>query len=517
MAYNMYNSNRKTITVTPVSSSQKRKYVYQTELELIDLDKEKHSDIMRGKGFIIEKRQDIKKDLRSDKSIFSPFFGPTLNDQDAYSNRYRCRCNHLNGAANKGQICEYCHYPVIYVSDDFEKFGWICIDDQYALIHPILFKQLNVFIGPKDFDAIINNDDKVDVDGKIIEVKPTKSNPFVGFGLIEFRNHFDEIMEFYKNKFAKKPEKMEYYEHIMKYKHLVFTHSIPVYTTQLRPYNLDGSQFNFDGNNSIYNILAAQASRVNRNQLVMRRRGRPSKQILYRMQSKMMEVYADLEKQLSHKKGLIRSTIGGRYNFCGRSVIVPMTDLEIDQVILPYATMVELLEFRIVNILSKTMPPHKAYEEWFMATIKPSQKIYDIMMSIVKSEYVGVLINRNPSIWSLSILQMQVVGIHMYSYAMSLPLEILDGLNADFDGDTLNTMYIINMEFLEACKKGFNPRYVGQISRNTGLFEINVSLQVNSLICLNSFVQLAFDEYTEEDFAAIEECINLEPSEYKVY
>lgn len=504
---------RTTLSVTPVSSNPKTKqqYRYETSLEIIDLDKEREADLMRGKGMIIEKRQDIKKDLKSDKSIFSSFFGPTLSDQDAYSNRYRCKCNHLNGRLHYGQICEYCHTPVDYMGDDFEKFGWICIDEKYCLIHPNLFKSISAFIGAKEFDAIIDNDDKIDVDGKPIEVKPSKSSPFVGIGILAFRDRFDEIMEFYKNKHAKKPEKMEYYDHIMKHKDLVFTHSIPVYTTQLRPFNLDDSQFNFDGNNSLYNILAAQATRVNRNQLVSRRTGKPAKQILYRMQSKWMDIYADLEKQLSHKKGLVRSTIGGRYNFCARSVIVPNSDLEIDQVILPYATMVELLEFRIVNILSKTMPRHIAYQKWFMATINPSKEIYDIMMNIVNSEYVGVLINRNPSIWSLSVLQMQVVGIHFDSYAMSLPLEILSGLNADFDGDTLNCMYIINQEFLKACMEVFNPRYVGQISRNTGLFETNVSLQTNNLICLNSFVNLSMDSYTEDDLNDIQSCLDLEP------
>lgn len=504
---------KKILSVTPVSSNPttRKKYVYQTSLEIIDLDKEREYDLMRGKGMIVEKRQDIKKDLKSDKSIFSSFFGPTLNDHDAFANRYRCKCNHLNGKLHQGEVCIYCHTPVQFMSDDFEKFGWICIDEKYGLIHPNLFKALSAFIGAKEFDSIIDNDDKIDVDGKPIENKVSKTSPFVGIGILEFRDRFDEIMEFYRNKHAKKPEKIEYYDHIMKNKDKVFCHSIPVYTTQLRPFNLDDSQFNFDGNNSLYNILAAQATRVNRNQLVSRCKGKPSKQILYRMQTKWMEIYADLEKQLSHKKGLVRSTIGGRYNFCARSVIVPKSELEIDQVILPYSSMVELLEFRIVNILSKTMPMHLAYQKWFMATIYPSREIYDIMMKIVQSEYVGVLINRNPSIWSLSVLQMQVVGIHFDSHAMSLPLEILSGLNADFDGDTLNCMYIINMEFLEACRKVFNPRYVGQISRNTGLFETNVSLQTNNLICLNSFVNLAMDSYTDEDLDDIQSCLDLEP------
>lgn len=481
-------------------------YVYQTYYEIIDLDKERYHDIMRGKGLIIEKRQDIKKDLKSDKSIYSSFFGPGLNDINPFANHYRCKCGHYEGKVYQDRVCEFCKQPVKFCGDDFEKFGWICIDDKYCLIHPNLYKALSSFIGSKEFESILDNDDKMDINGKIIEPTVSKNSPFAGIGMLEFCDRFDEIMEFYKNKNAKKPEKLEFYEHIMANKDKVFTHSIPVYTTQLRPYNLDESQLNFDGNNAHFNILAAQALRVNKNQLISRRKGKPAKQILFRMQQKWMEIYDDVEKQLAHKKGFVRSVMGGRYNYCSRAVIVPDNSLQIDEVILPYSAMVIMLEQRIVSILAKTMPMHIAYMKWHAATINPDREIYDLLMKIIKSEYVGILLNRNPSIHSQSIVQMRVTGMHFDSYAMSLPLQILDGMNADFDGDTLNVMYIINKDFLYACMRVFNPRYAGQISRNTGMFEINVSLQVNNLICLNSFVRLSYDDYTPEELAMIKDC-----------
>lgn len=486
----------------PVSDT----YDYQVRLKRVNLDKEREHSLMTGKGMIISKKQNIKKDLKSEKSIFAPtFFGPTMNDANAFANRTRCKCGHYKGVIWKGYVCEYCKDEVKYYGDDFEKFGWICLDEQYCLIHPNLYKALASFIG-KDFEAMLDTDDKLDENGMIIEQKPSKSSPFVGIGILDFRDRFDEIMEFYRNKNKSKPEKLEYFNDIMEWRQCVFTHSIPVFTTQLRPFSIDDTQFSFDGNNSRYNILAAQAERVNKNALVRRLKGKPVKQILFRMQQKWMEIYEDLEKQLAHKKGFVRSAIGGRYNFCSRSVIVPDSKLEIDEVILPYKTMVVLFEQRIINILSKTMPVSQAYMKWFYATIEPDREIYDLMMDIVRSEYVGIFLNRNPSIWSLSILQMRVVGIHFQSHGTSLPLEILSGLNADFDGDTLNYMYIINDELLRAAMQVFNPKYTGQISRCTGLFETNVSHQTNTMICLNSFVRLAYDDYTEADFAAIEDC-----------
>ena len=50
-------------------------------------------------------------------------------------------------------------------------------------------------------------------------------------------------MEFYINK---KKSKMDYYEDIMHHRRSVFTHSIPVFTTLLRPYELDTKSFYYE-------------------------------------------------------------------------------------------------------------------------------------------------------------------------------------------------------------------------------------------------------------------------------
>lgn len=466
-------------------------YDYQVRLERLNLDKEREKDINTNNGFIITKRQNIKKDLKSEDSIFSSKFGKTLQDANPFENRYTCKCQHYQGKLYNGIICEYCHTPVKYVSDNFEYFGWICIKDPYVLIHPNLFKSLQCLIGPKDLNLIIDCDDKIDEDGHTIHREPSKDNPFVGLGILGLRDHIDEILEFYKNK---KPAKIDYYLDIKNDQDKLFTHSIPVYTTQLRPYSIDENNFSFEGNNAIYNILASQASRVNRDNLFMRRKDKPEKQILYAMQVNFNEIYADMEKVLSSKKGYTRSLIGGRFNFCSRVVIVPDPSLEIDELGLPYATMIEIFQQRIVNILSKTYIPSEAYKIWNAARNKFDINIARLIESILESEYVGGFFGRNPSIASESIRQMRVVKLN-YDYACSVPLQILKGFGADFDGDTLNFTWINNASVLEQAKKIFNPRYAGQISRNDGMFNSNVSHQTDTMICLNSFAFLSRDSY----------------------
>ena len=76
----------------------------------------------------------------------------------------------------------------------------------------------------------------------------------------------------------------------------------------------------------------------------MRRKDKPEKQILYAMQCNYNDIYADMEKVLASKKGYTRSLIGGRFNFCSRVVIVPDPELNIDELGVPYATMIELFQ-----------------------------------------------------------------------------------------------------------------------------------------------------------------------------
>lgn len=482
-------------------------YEYEVRLERINLDKEREHDIATNNGFFITKRQNIKKDLKSDDSIFSSRYGKTLQDVNPFENRYKCKCGHYQGKIYNGIVCEYCHQPVKYVADNFEYFGWICIKDPYVLIHPNMYKSLQCLIGPKDLNLIIDCDDKIDEDGHVIHQEPSKDNPFIGLGILGLRDHIYEVLEFYKNK---KPSKLEYYEDIMKDIDKLFTHSIPVYTTQLRPYSIDDNNFSFEGTNAIYNILASQASRVNKDNLFMRRKDKPEKQILYAMQMNFNEIYTEMEKVLASKKGYTRSLIGGRFNFCSRVVIIPDPKLNIDEIRLPYASLIEIFSQRIINILSKTYLPSEAYKIWDSARNEYNENINQLMQSILDSEYVGVFFGRNPSIASESIRQMRVVGINK-SYACSVPLQILNGFEADFDGDTLNATWIINKELLKSAMRVFNPRYAGQISRNDGMFNSNVAHQSDTMICLNSFAFLGREAYTQNQIDNIRKAIASHP------
>lgn len=411
-------------------------YEYETTLERINFDDEREIDLLTNNGFIVSDSNGIKRDLKDPNSIFSPNFGQTLKDLNLFANVYRCDCGKTWYKINENTKCKYCGSKVRRVDSNFEYTGWIVLKDPYVVIHPGLYKSIEFIIGKDVLLNILNVEKPKDQDGHEMKVEPPSDEPFYNIGMLEFKDRFDEILQYYSNK---KKTKIEYYEDIVKHRRSVFTHSIPVFTTLLRPFELDATSFYYEDTNAIYTMINKSKTEINNDTLKMNRKSKPKLQNLYDMQLKVNELYNSIEAILSGKKGALRTLIGGRYNFTSRNVIVGDPKLRIDQVSLPYAALIELLQQPIINILHKSysMSYSDAYDFWYKACIIENNTIKDIIMSLINNHKSGhglpILINRNPSINLGSILQMHCVKMTS-GYTMGIPLQVLRPLAADFDG-----------------------------------------------------------------------------------
>lgn len=94
------------------------------------------------------------------------------------------------------------------------------------------------------------------------------------------------------------------------------------------------------------------------------------------------------------------------------------------------------------------------------------------------------------------------VGFTM-TYTMAVPLQPLPLLGADFDGDVLNILLIINETFFRVAYEIFNPRNAFYISRNDGYYNMAVSMQRDTLINANTLVGLGRNGYTAEELNAL--------------
>ena len=297
------------------------KFDYTTELVRINLDKERANDIRNGKGFIIDQPKSIKKDIKLQGGIFSNRYGSTLSDDDSFVDRYRCDCGLTRGSINHGEICPSCGTMVKYKDDNMSIFGWIVLK-KYHIIHPNLYRSLEAFIGVQRMNRIIEADIQVDSNGIEYRNPPDpkkKDEYFKGIGLPEFYERFDEIMDYY---LALYPHKKEYYDDIMRHRDIVFTQSIPVFTTLLRPTKLDNAgSLKYEKTNENYNMLAHLVAQVNKDKLKPDRQKKNKYEMLYDIQVQFNDLYTELKEILEGKKGDLRSSIGGRLTILSSRII----------------------------------------------------------------------------------------------------------------------------------------------------------------------------------------------------
>lgn len=308
-------------------------YDYLSMLEIIDMDAEAKKDIETGEGFLISAPANtIKKDIKNINGIYSTRFGQKFGDVSPFANRYSCACGETTGRVNNGIECQECHTIVKYVDDNFHLFGWIILKDQYHIIHPKFFDTLNIIMGESQFNIerkrmkvgkdkkkieknyrlknIINYSPEIDQDGTPHECEFKPDNePFYGIGMMEFYERFDEIIAYYEKLY---PKKKEYFDEIKANRDKVFIHSIPVFTTHLRPMDIRGGELVFDPVNGYYNMINKHAHNINKDTRRMDRNITVKNSELYKLQMKYMELCEEILNTLSTKHGILRNLISGK-------------------------------------------------------------------------------------------------------------------------------------------------------------------------------------------------------------
>lgn len=451
-------------------------YEYETGIEVIDLDVERENDINEGNGFIISSPKSTnKKDLKNPDGIYSPKFGQKLGDMNPYADRYSCECGHTHSRIKNNIECPICKTKCKYVDDNFKMFGWCVLKDKYHIIHPKWYDSLNYIFGQSPYNIerkrikgtklqnILNYSPEVDQDGYESECtfKPD-GEPFYGIGMQAFYERFDEILDYY---IKKNPKKIEYYDEIQDHRYackcrhlmfkknlgkvcpdcgstvqfvdrdIIFTHSVPVFTTHLRPTNVtsDGYMY-YEPTNGMYNMINKHIHSINKDRRRLDQNYKQKNAELFKVQMKFMELSDEIIKTLQGKKGQLRSLMSGRYNFSSRSVIRQNADLRVDQVLLPYVALCVMLEPRIKNILirSYNIPPHEAHDIWERACGTKDDRVAAIITNIINSypEGLPVIINRNPTLAYGSILQCFCIGF-TDTLTMSISLQVLKSLAAD--------------------------------------------------------------------------------------
>jgi DNA-directed RNA polymerase beta' subunit len=420
------------------------------EVKLVKLnwDDECRKDFLCGRAIDI-KEQPFTKEEKNLHGSHSPIFNLDWEDENAFEDRYRCQCKKRKGRIYDGELCPECNTEIKFRDVDLKTYGWIRIK-RFKVIQPAFYRLLSSFIGEAVLNDIITFTKDVTRDGQLKD-KPNK-NPYNGIGMVDFYERFNEIMLYFRDK---KKDKIDKYEEIMNERHSVFTSAIPIYSSVLRPVSFKGESLFFNPVDKRCNYILSLVILLNKkvagddlSNYKKKRQRMDMPTTLYKIQKKLQELYDTIFVEVNQKDGHIKSDIlGGRLNFSARCVIIPCPYLKADEIRLGYLAFLELFKYEIMAHICKMndITITEAYEIWFKAATNFSSKVYEIMKYLIKKKKTRWLINRNPSINYGSILCMKIkeVKADKDDYTMSIPIQVLKVLNADFDGKILPTMSVM--------------------------------------------------------------------------
>ncbi len=414
-------------------------------------------DCITGRGFLIKDTpfSDVDKSIRNMDGPRSPRYGTTYGDINEFMDRYHCKCGRTTGAEFEGEECPHCGSVVEHTDVDILYTGWINLYP-YKIINPLYYQRMQSALSKKNLENIISNENIITASGvirrhtDIIEVKKSMLT-YHNIGLKEFYDNYEEIMTYYK---SKRKQKADLIDSLIAEKDKVWTSKLPVYSTVLRPQGVTVESYYFSPIDKQVHPLTNISLNL--------KKASPIEVPLYLYQAQMRanELWNVNFSLIDGKHGWTRANVlGGEFNYSGRSVIVLDPTLKIDEVDISYKAFIEQYEGTIIKYIIRDKGWTITKATNYLATkFNYDEYVYKIMKRIIKEEKPRIIINRNPTITFGSILLMKIRKVKKDAddVTLAIPSAILPGLNADFDGDVLNTLAMTMEEFWKLFD-GFSP------------------------------------------------------------
>jgi len=469
--------------------SKKKVYV-----ERLNFDAEFVKDIMTGNGFRITERTNVT-DIDNDKEkavfgLYSPLYGTDYSDEQAFVERYSCKCKNLQGKVFEGEECPLCHTKVEYKDINIKFTGWLDFGE-YKIMSPYFYEMLNKALGTEKkvniLKTIISSRQMVNIDGVISKYDPEEmgdlvTHPYVGVGMTYLREHFLEILDYFEEKKHKSHERLQLLRDELP---KVWTSHLPVYSTFMRPMSSTSDSLYYTEMDKQLAPLLTISQKIKDCAPI------EVDNMLTRAQERAQAYWNINFELINGKPGWIRQQIvGGSINFTSRNVVVPDPTLNEDDVVLSYHTFIELYKYHIIRNLQRYggLTLTEAHNKWSAGYYKFDSLIYETMNQIIKEENPQVILNRNPTLHYYSIIKLDVVGVkkEFDDYTLSINLPILSGCNMDFDGDVPNLIALVS-DYEKHIFRKFRPSENMLIRRDTHLLNGDYRVQKSQMIDLYYF------------------------------
>ena len=416
-----------------------------------NLESEYLLDMITHNGFLINDESDMFTPVNVEQLVNSSKFMDV---------EYRCDCGAFIGQDVIGHICPRCKSEITLRSLNFEYTGWIDIAP-HKVITPIYYEMLKRVLTPNMLNYILKNyksDNTVQYnendtnfdenkknrksgraaanDIKVIKKKiPKSKHIYEGLGHDVFYERFEEVL-----RACAKSNTTEDVETLVREKDAVFTSKIPVYSTAYRPVSKTSETMFYLKINKWFSQMVAIQCQLKDMTL-------PIELIpaLNYFQNCWVEAGNYLiGNEVAKKDGFVRSEIvGGTFQFSGRGVIILDTSLRADEVDLPLPMLITAFQYKIAHILAirYNMTLEQAYLH--VKDYEESEDVVNILQEIIDEDQ-WIMILREPTNNKGSIQIARIRNIKRNDDTISLPQEMLSGMNADFDGDQLNVQFLGN-------------------------------------------------------------------------
>jgi len=388
---------------------------------------------------------------------------------DYYTNIPSCSCGKLKGSHRIGQLCSNCNTEIREVVEQF-LIPHVFIRtprDVSKLVNPkiwMLLRQKLQFSKGK-FDLVkYLTDPYYNPEIKNTENIQSVLNKLTSEGLNirnynnfidNFYTYIDFLLDLKEFKGKVKGPRPDLYYLIQENKDNIFSDYIPLinkallvvektnvgsYIDQQLPILLDAAR-----------LMIGIDTEEKANIKSLGRQSRTSK-CLSLLSDFYLNTYSSF---LSPKTALLRRHIGGtRVDYSFRTVITSNSGPhEYDEIHIPWSVAISVLKVHIENkLLKRGFCPNQIAHFLTMYALEYNEVLDDIFKELINEAKKGnrhgipCLINRNPSLLKGSIMRCRITKVKTDTsdVTTSLPVLITGNLNADFDGDEMNFMLLLD-------------------------------------------------------------------------
>lgn len=465
-------------------------------------------------GYIINLDTDVFDKLNKAPIIANNYPLDTIEDKENFDNllltRYedsnlkpapQCSCGKLKGVFRVGEVCSACGETVTNnFQEEIKSDVWLVpLPGISSFITPISWRILQHHMLEDRFDCLKYLTSAF-YKPELPTIVPPRRLEYVmeqGHirGLNYFINNFDKVMrDFCYGAGRKKYEKIINLEkYIEMNRNNIFCTVLPVPSRVMFPIERVGSKTSYGDKNMIPVIDAVR--------IMQEAESRRDSLDLKRMEARMvkcMDLFAEfhfnyVKNVLGSKYGVFRQhTFGGRMQFSARAVITSLYEPhDFREVHYPWSFGIGKYGIHVVNkLIKRGYTLFEIYDKLRKASKNYNAEINEIFEEIIEeSPYIGlpIILQRNPTIRRASALRLYVTKIkpNPEDKTISMSVGNLKGFNADFDGDELNTIALLDSVMHDAFESLAPENNVmdmstpWKISSNLGLHTPAVSTAVN--------------------------------------